>query len=354
MNIFEKQKFRTYEEKKSSKKVIIIDDEQHVREILQTYLTGKGWEVNCASNYEKGAELIKRHPDVDVVFLDLLPGERGLALLRQIRSRFPNIMVVVITSHNDISTAVECMKEGAFDYLTKPFQLEKIPLLVERARELKELRIRESLLKKELEEKIETQHRKIRELFLGSLNALVRVLEAKDEYTVGHSRTVASLAYEIAKVLGLGSTLRKKLLIAGHLHDIGKVGIRDDILRKPGPLTREEFEHIRRHPLISEEILSYVIKDKFILSSVRHHHERINGRGYPDGLKGDEIPLGAKILAVADAYEAMTSHRPYRKALPAEIALREIERNKGYHFDPEVVKAFLSIPLTKIYPETEL
>lgn len=336
-------------------KVLVIDDEDYIRELLKDYLTKNGYEVLVSSSCEEGLNLLKRNLDVEIVLLDLLfPGENGVELLKKLHRDFPQVMVVVTTAVDDLNTAVECMKLGAFDYLTKPFHLEKIPLVIERAKELKRLKIKEQEFRRSLEERVSFQRRKLRELFLGTLNALVKVLEAKDEYTLGHSRNVASLANAISKAMGLEETLRKKIIIAGHLHDIGKVGVRDDILRKPGPLTEGEFELVKKHPVISVEILSPVLKDTFIIPAVKHHHERMDGKGYPDGLKREEIPLGARILAVADAYEAMTSHRAYRKALPHKIALKEIEKNKGHHFDPEVVKIFLSLPLTRIFPEVEL
>lgn len=179
-------------------------------------------------------------------------------------------------------------------------------------------------------------------------------MEIRDGYLVGHSRRVASISLKISRKIGFADNLRKKILLGGNFHDIGRLGIRDDIAGKNGPLNEEEFGHLKKHPLISVEILSPVIKDSFILKTIKHHHERFDGKGYPLGLKGEEIPLGARIMAVADAYEAMTSHRPHRKALLPKIAIEEIEKNAGTQFDPEIVKIFLSLPPADLLPENIL
>jgi len=335
----------------SKGRILVVDDEEVILEMLREFLTSGGYEVFCASNCDEAWEIMQKK-NVEVVLLDILmPGKKGTWLLDKIQRERPYTMVIMLTAVSDINMAIQCLKSGAYDYIVKPFLLEEIPIVIERAREKRRLKIKEEAWKRELQAKVAEQKIKLRELFLGSLSALVKVIEAKDEYTLGHSKMVASISYEISRHLRLPQKDRKKILLAGELHDIGKVGVRDDILRKPGPLEPEEFEHIKRHPVLSYEIVSYVIKDNFVLSSIRHHHERFNGEGYPDRLKGEEIPLGARILAVADAFDAMTSDRPYRKAFMWRIAREKIRESAGIQFDPEIVEVFLSIPVHKILPE---
>ncbi|MGF7186087.1 HD-GYP domain-containing protein (c-di-GMP phosphodiesterase class II) [Desulfitispora alkaliphila] len=180
-------------------------------------------------------------------------------------------------------------------------------------------------------------------LLLLHIEALVRTLEAKDEYTCGHSERVAEYAIKIAKHINLAEEEINNIRLAASLHDLGKIGIKDDILNKNGPLTQEEFNTIKLHPNIGAKILQPIAPVKQLIPYIQHHHERYNGTGYPDGLSGDEIPLGAKIIAIADTYDAMTSDRPYRKALSEEVALKEIEKNSGTQFDPKLVEAWLEL-----------
>lgn len=186
------------------------------------------------------------------------------------------------------------------------------------------------------------KNQSITRLFLSTIESLAATLETRDQYTEGHSRRVAFMATATGRCLGWNEEEQKHLEIAGLLHDLGKIGIPDIILNKPGPLTEEEFARMKEHPQIAAQILAKIEGLEEVALWVRHHHERIDGRGYPDGLKGKLIPLGARILTVADAYDAMVSHRPYRKALPIEIALSELKTGRGAQFDEKVVDGFLT------------
>lgn len=187
------------------------------------------------------------------------------------------------------------------------------------------------------------QEMKLGQVLLTVVNSAVKAIEARDPYTRGHSDRVAAYAARLATLLGKGQQEVELLRLAAQLHDIGKIGIRDRILGKPGPLDASEWEEMRRHPVIGEEILKPIKLLTPALVVVRHHHERYDGRGYPDGLAGEAIPWSARLVAVADAYEAMTSDRPYRRALPARVALEELAAKAGSQFDPEIVQAMLAL-----------
>jgi len=192
-----------------------------------------------------------------------------------------------------------------------------------------------------LEGKVDAQAGRNRFSFLRVVTALAYALEAKDRYTVDHSRRVATMAEAITREFGLPEDDINRIRLAGLIHDVGKIGVRESVLNKPSSLTSEEFEHVKSHCGIGQRILSPVVDDEQILLIVRHHHERYDGNGYPDGLCGERIPLGARILALADSYDAMTSDRPYRGPMSFEIACAEIERGKGTQFDPRVANVFL-------------
>ena len=270
-----------------------------------------------------------------------MPGKSGVELLPEIKANYPDTAVIMATATTDTSIAIQCMKQGAYDYLTKPFNLDEVVLSVDRALEKRRLKLKNRDYQQHLEQKVETQARKIRASFLGAITALAYALEAKDTYTSGHSQRVAEISVAIAKELGLPQHSVERIRQAGLIHDIGKIGVRESVLNKPDRLTDEEFQHVKYHCEMGEHILTPIVEDEEILKMVRHHHEHYNGTGYPDGLKYEHIPLGARILAVADTYDAMTSKRPYREAMSDETACAEIERGKHTQFDPEVADAFL-------------
>jgi len=216
-------------------------------------------------------------------------------------------------------------------------------LSVERALAQKRLEQENRDYQQHLEQKVAEQAQKIRIAFLNSITALVYALEAKDKYTSGHSQRVAEISVAIAAELGLSKPEIEQMRLAGLIHDIGKIGVREAVLNKPGKINDKEFRHILSHSSIGEHILTPIVEDEVILKAVRHHHERYDGNGYPDGLAGEKIPLAARILAVADTYDAIISGRPYRAAQSIKAACDEIEDNRGSQFDPKVVDAFVRI-----------
>jgi len=320
--------------------ILIVDDEELIRRLLHQKLSSEGYRCQKASSAAQALDKLKSNP-VELVILDIkMPGKSGMELLLELRARYPDTAVIMATAIADTTTAIQCMKEGAYDYITKPFNLDEVVLSIDRALEKRRLELENKDYQQHLEQKVEEQAGKIRTSFLNAVTALAYALEAKDIYTSGHSQRVTKISVAIAGELGMPQDSVDKIRLAGLVHDIGKIGIRESVLNKPAPLTDEEFRHIRSHCQAGEHILTPIVEDREILRAVRHHHERYDGMGYPDGLKGEQIPLGAKILSVADAFDAMTSERPYRSAMSAQDACAEIERCKGTQFAPRVADAF--------------
>jgi len=325
------------------KTILIVDDEEVIRRLLHQKLSGEGYHCEEAGSAEQALDRLRSNT-VELVILDIkMPGKSGIELLPEIEAGYPDTAVIMATAITDTSTAIQCMKQGAYDYLTKPFDLDEVILSVVRALEKRRLELENRDYRQHLEQKVEEQAQKIRASFFSAITALAYALEAKDKYTSGHSQRVTEISVAIAKELGMPRNSIEKIRLAGLIHDIGKIGVKESVLNKPGKLTDEEYQHIKSHCDVGERILTPIVEDEEILKAVRHHHERYDGRGYPDGLSDEQIPLGARILAVADTYDALTSERPYREAMSTETAFAEIERGKGTQFDPEVTNAFLRI-----------
>ena len=328
---------------RNQKNILIVDDEQAIRQLLQRKLVALNYRCETAATADEALSQLSDNPAA-LVILDInIPGISGVELLAEIKARHPDTAIIMATAVAKMDTAIHCMQQGAYDYITKPFNLYQVVLSIERAFEKRGLELENRGYQQHLEHKVEQQAGKIRESFMNSITALVYALEAKDKYTSGHSQRVAKISAAIARQMGLSRQTISDIRFAGLIHDIGKIGIRVSILNKPDRLTDTEFENIRSHPKIGEHIMTPLVEDRQILKIVRHHHERHDGNGYPDGLSGKQIPLGARILAVADAYDAITSERPYRQAINPKIAGDIIKRGKGSQFDPEVADAFLGI-----------
>jgi putative two-component system response regulator len=322
---------------------LIVDDEPRLRQVLVHLMRNDGFTCLEAGNGEEAIALLEQH-GVTLVMSDLrMPKLDGIDLLRQIRGRWPNTAVVMITAVADVEVAVSCLAMGAMDYLTKPFHLEEVRARVVQALEKRRLVLENRGYQESLQEKVAIQARRLEELFLASVQSLAEALEVKDPYTRGHSVRVSHYSAVIATELGLGGELLRRIELGGHVHDIGKIGVREDVLNKAGKLTNEEYQHIMTHPMVGWKILAPLLGDTpEALNIVRSHHERFNGRGIPDGLSGENIPLEARIAAAADSFDAMTSDRPYRPGLSMDDAIAEIVRCSGEQFDPHIVDAVVS------------
>ena len=323
---------------------LVVDDEARLRQILMHLMRGDGFRCLEATNGAEALEQLERH-QVTLVLSDMrMPRMDGMELLRQVRARYPETAVVMITAVADVEVAVSCLAIGAMDYLIKPFHLEEVCARVAQALDRRRLILENRDYQEQLEQRVTSQARRLEELFFAGVQALAEALELKDPYTRGHSVRVSQYSSVIARTLKLDDEMVRQIELGGHVHDIGKIGVREEVLNKPGPLTDEEYEHIMSHPLVGWRVLAPLLGDAPVaLNIVRSHHERIDGRGVPDGLTGSSIPLEARIAAVADAIDAMTSGRPYRGIeMTLDAALAELRRNAGTQFDAEVVEAVLS------------
>ena len=330
--------------------ILVVDDEDFIREIICRKLGGSGFACDSAPSAEDALAKIAQN-DYDCVLSDIhMPGMSGVDLLRQIKLQDQDLAVILVTGAPDIDAALEAMRLGAYDHLSKPLNLAALEMTVDRALEKKRLveenreyqHNLESMVK-ERTKQLSAANEDLKRLFTGSIKALAQALEAKDEYTQGHSARVAEESVNIARYLSLSDTEVQRMWLAGYLHDIGKIGIKETVLNKPGKLDEEEWDLIQQHPVVAGRILGPIPELSDIIDIIVHHHERYDGSGYPDGLEGSSIPLGARILAVADTYDALTSRRPYRDPLALEEAYRILEEAAGTYLDPVIARAFLNL-----------
>ena len=321
---------------------VVADDEAHLRRALVRLMQGEGFTCHEAPNGRVALELLERVP-ATLLISDLhMPELDGMGLLREVRERLPDTAVIMITAVADVATAVSALAVGAMDYLTKPFHLDEVRARVRQALEKRRLVLENRSYQQRLEERVAEQSRRLESLFLASIQSLADALEVKDPYTHGHSLRVSSYSVAIARAIGLSAETIQQIEIGGRVHDIGKIGVREAILNKAGPLTPDEYQHIMTHPTVGWRILAPLLHEMpMSLNIVRWHHERYDGSGAPDRLVSDAIPLEARIVAVADTFDAMTSIRPYRPGVPLGDTLAELRRCRGAQFDPVCVEAFL-------------
>ncbi len=334
-----------------AQRVLAIDNDPSIVESLEHGLGAAGFEVATEISGRRALARL-REESFDAALCDLrLGATSGLDILRAVRPADPRTAFLLISGIRDQQIAVEAMKEGADDFVAKPFRMsqirERISTAVARRAAFCERLDAERALSEALRTSNEDLRRSRAEIeahTIRTIRSLVFSLEAKDRYTKDHSIKVALLSVRIAKELGLDAREQRCVRMAGLLHDVGKIGIRESVLNKQGPLDDAEREHMRLHPRIGARIL-LPLTQRFpeVVASVEHEHERWDGLGYPTGLRGEDIPLAARIIAVADCFDAITSSRPYRAAQHKDIAAREIRAGAGTQFDPRVVQAFLEI-----------
>ena len=323
--------------------IVVTDDELSIREVLAEGLQSFGFAVRQAGSAAEAFELVKGG-GVDLVLSDIdMPGESGLSLLKRVKDRDADVEVIMVTGVVDLEVAIGAIRQGAADYVTKPFNLEEVQIVVERTLEKRRL-IRENReYQHTLERKVEERTRELEESYESTLEAMITALDFRDNETMGHSRRVVEYAVIVARTMAVGEPELTWIRRGAILHDVGKIGVSDAILRKPGKLNAEEWEEMKRHPEMGYRMLKHIRFLAPALEIVHCHQERWDGSGYPRGLKGLAIPLGARIFAAVDTFDAMTSDRPYRAALPIQAARDEIRKFSGSQFDPAIAAAFLSI-----------
>jgi len=337
-------------------KVLIVDDDPAIRKVLGIGLGGAGFEVHEAAAAAEVLEMLRDGRfDPDCVMMDIrMPGMPGTELLTIVRSEHPFVPVIMLTALSELETAVNSMKAGAFDYLLKPVRKIQVEETVRKAIRFRRLQLDNERLQREnqeyqrsLEKKVEERTTQLAEAFLKlqqanleTVKVLAETIEAKDPYTRGHCSRVRLLSARIATALGMVKTEIDVLEYGALLHDIGKIGIPERLLHKNGRLEEEEYGVFKIHPVLGASILNAVEFFRPCLPIVKHHHEWFNGQGYPDHLTGEQIDLKARIVSVADAFDAMTSSRPYRPATSADWACEELRRGSGTQFDPRIVEAF--------------
>jgi len=330
--------------------ILIADDEEMIRELINITLTKEGFTCHQAASAEEGLEVINS-TKLDMALLDIMmPGRSGIDLLKDIKQLTPETTVLMITAMNDMDTALSCIHFGAEDYITKPFNLDRVLLTVKNTMEKRRLVQENREYQANLEQKVREQTEVIRTV-MGEINlayehtlaALIRALDAREKEVGSHSERVMAYARLLAEAAGIDERGRSILAKGALLHDIGKIGVSDNILLKPGKLDPAEWEVMRQHPKVGFEILTGIRYFSGAAELVLSHHERYDGTGYPHGLTGEAIPISARIFALVDTLDAMTSDRPYRKALTFEAVRREVVECSGRQFDPKLVQVFLAI-----------
>lgn len=347
--------------------VLFVDDEVNILKALQRLLRNEPIDVLTASNPTEAFELIERADPQVIVSDQRMPDMSGVDFLASVRDRHGDVVRMMLTGYTDMTIAVEAINKGEiYRLITKPWNDEELKATLRQAfdhydlkAEIKRLNsvTREQNFKlqdmnKNLEEKVrertkqlDGKNTELRTAYIQTIRALAEAIDAKDAYTRGHSERVAVYASRIAREMGLRKELIERIYFAGLLHDVGKIGIPDAIITKPDRLDAAEYEQIKRHPEIGAKILEPVEFLRSVVPCVRHHHEWYDGGpgGYPDRLIGDQIPLPSRVIVIADTVEAMTSDRPYRKALPIETVVDELHKYSGSQFDPVVVDAFFKL-----------
>ncbi len=355
------------EAKNNASNILIVDDEIGPRESLRMVLK-PNYNVYTVENGYAAIQMIQQ-VEMDVLTLDLkMPGMNGIETLKEIRMISPDVMVIIITGYGTLKTAIEAIRYGVFDYIPKPFNVPEILSIIDKSIQRRKLNLKvkevlgncfnQQALQEPLangDSPFQGENKPVADCKWDDINlsdtqsclefakVLAYTLEEKDPYTSGHSERVCYYSDFISKRLSLSPKERSELQIASYLHDIGKIGISNRFINKKGTLTPTDWAVIKQHTRKSIELLVPLNLSSNIISYIQHHHERYDGTGYPDGLAGERIPLGARIIAISDSYDSMTSDRPYRKPLTNGDAKSELLKNAGKQFDPKIVSLFLDV-----------
>ncbi len=330
--------------------LLVVDDEESIRSAVRKYLLQQGYEVVTAATGEEALALLQRQKITGMLLDVNLPGVSGINLVPRILELEPGIALLMLTAVNDATTAALCMQRGAFDYLIKPIDLSHLSRAITAALERRHALLEGQQISQWLKEEVahRVAERRVEQasqerLSVATLEALVNALEAKDPYLRGHSARVGDLSALVAAELGCSDELIESVRTGGRLHDIGKIGIREEILNKQGPLSDEEYEHVKQHVLVGSQILAPLIHLREVITFVRSHHERWDGFGYPDRLGAEAIPLGARIIGAVEIYDALTTARPYQEKMDPEVAVVRMADLVGTVVDPAVHRALEAV-----------
>ena len=328
---------------KTRPSVLIAENEIYLQELLCATFQGEGYEYEVAGDFDAAMSKVASR-DFDLAFVDIrVPGNSGMVLLQEIRTRRPDTIIVVVTAIDDAGVAVEAMRAGAYDYIIKPFNLERVVAAAAQALEKRELDASNREYQKYLEQRSEEHDSQTRRLFDSMAAVLAALLEQKPLFGGGYLTNIAEMSRQVAREFKMTEDGARKVYVAALLHDLGMIGLEDMLLIKPGALTQEEQLKIRDHISLTESLLKPILGDGEIMKYIRHHHEWYDGTGYPDGLRGNIIPLGARIIAVTDAFAAMRRGRPYKDALSSDEAISSLQQYANTHFDQHVVSVFAAV-----------
>lgn len=333
-------------------RILVVDDEEPIRDIVSSMLNAAGYVCKPAASGMEALAILTSGEEFELMLSDLMMADLdGIGLLERTKERYPDMPVVMVTAVHDISVALAAIRNGAYDYLLKPFEREQLLNTVSRALENRRLKVENRTYQTNLESLVTARTEQLQAAMVSlersydiTLEALGDALDLKDAETEGHSKRVTAFTIAIAKNMGLPREQIAVIARGAFLHDFGKMAIPDAILRKPGKLTPSEMEIMKEHAYLGYQMLKKIPFLAEASEIVYSHQEKFDGTGYPRGLKGEAIPLGARIFSVADTLDAMTSDRPYRPAQSLQAARAEIEKWSGRQFDPEVVRAFLAMP----------
>lgn len=339
-NILEKQEEESIQNNNSSYKILAVDDEIGIVDSLSIFLKRSGYTFAGETDPTKAIERLKNE-HFDLLLLDfIMTPLHGDQVVEEIRKFNKDLYIILLTGHKDLAPPLETIRRLDIQgYCEKSDKFDQLLLLIESG--IKSVAQMNEI--KRINDELSDTYDKLEKAYMESIQTVRYTVEAKDTYTRGHSDRVSDYSVLIGEKLGLGEEDIRRLRIGGLFHDIGKIGVPDSILQKNGKLSDDEYSEIKNHPTIGVHILSNATMFEDILPIVKHHHERYDGRGYPGQLKGEEIPYLARIAAVADSFDAMTSKRVYRDSLPMDVVISEFEKNKGTQFDPQITDAFLDI-----------
>lgn len=327
----------------TSPKILVVDDEIQVQRLLMQTLSRHGFECVAASDAASARKRLAEKA-FDVALCDVrMPGESGISLAKHIRSEFPRTAVIMLTAVDDYHIADEVVESGVYGFLLKPFHTSDLVINVRNAVRMRRLEEANRRYREHLEQLVDERTVRLKKALDGIVQVVTRMVEARDPYTAGHQQQVARLAVSIGKELGLSRDQLEGLSVGGRIHDLGKICVPAEILSKPGALSPAEFALIQAHCEQGFRIIDGIDFPWPVGRMVLEHHEKWNGRGYPEGLSGEQILLEARILCVADVVEAIASHRPYRPGLGLDSAISEIASNRGVLYDPAVVDAFMKL-----------